>query len=365
MEEEMQALEPVLAAWLLEDGARPPADPIPGSPLPTQVAQAAAQWRWWQQRERAYLRIAACVDPTHEFLFLMRAAIGRYLVPRTQVDFAGKDIKRVLFDRFWRAALAEAMFLTGVDIFLWARSLGQRVEAATAIGAEAVRRQIRTFFPLLVGMALHSPSQGEQTRGTIALAGWADSRISLKQNLRLAGALRQELAIRGEYYSSSRSKLREYLPANVYRAWYEGALLQAFDRKVTLTPGANMPTKTQEWKTLAGLLTRIAALVEHDVTEQSPPEFLPNVPLQAMPQPLDNPTYEEVARKLEEEDQYIAWVITEANLTTLEADVTRLKLQDPPIPEQEIADILGYRSLGSVKQAWLRARPKLKRIINQ
>jgi hypothetical protein len=154
------------------------------------------------------------------------------------------------------------------------------------------------------------------------LAGWVGAEISFKENPRLAVALRKELTTRGEYSHSTYDEFCKRLPANAYRAWHEG-----------------------DWETLAQLRTRIAYLVEHDVSEQSPQRSLPGAPLQAAPQPLNNPTYEEVARKLEQEDQYWAWIIKEAALTPLEADVTRLKFQDPPsthagdrFTQQEIAD---------------------------
>ena len=181
------------------------------------------------------------------------------------------------------------------------------------------------------------PISASQGWSICILVGWVGAEISLKENLRLAAALRKESTTRGEHTCSTYDELCKRLPANVYRAWHEG-----------------------NWETLAELRTRIAYLVEHDVSDQSHQEF-DEEPWQAAPQSRenptrDNPTYEAIARKIEEEEQYRAWLIKEANLSPLEADVTRLQLQDPPsthaddhFTDQEIANMLDH-SLGSIKQ---------------
>lgn len=196
---------------------------------------------------------------------------------------------------------------------------------------------------------MESPLAQQQEHGTLVMAGWARTQISLKntkrlrttadgEENRLGQVLRKELETRGETWKRPEDLL-ERLLSNTFRAWHES-----------------------KWHDLAELRTRIAYLVEHDASDQSSQEFRPDASLQAAVQPhedptRDNPPYEAVARQLEEEDLYMAWLIKEAHLTPLEADVTRLKLQDPPqehpgdhFNEREITDMLG-RSLGSVKQA--------------
>jgi hypothetical protein len=84
-------------------------------------------------------------------------------IPGTSLDTAISRINRLLPGMIERASLAEAMFLIGVDCFLWAHGLGKPVEAATAIAVEGIRRQIRDFVPRLFAIAMDSPSEGEQT----------------------------------------------------------------------------------------------------------------------------------------------------------------------------------------------------------
>jgi DNA-binding CsgD family transcriptional regulator len=295
-------------------------------------------------------------DPSTEFLLLMLSAImrvrgyrrvilhvGRFDMRQmrpllgTPLDTAIERINRLLPGIPQRAQFAEAMFLTGMEGFLFAHSLWKQIKAATAIAVEAVRRQIRSFLPLLVGMEMCLPFQAVQGAGNVALAGWIDSQLSLKHNSRLEEVLRNELAIRGEYDQSPRDKLRERLPANTWRAWHEG-----------------------EWKTLANLRTRIAYLVEHDISEQSHQEFAPDAPLQAAPPPLESPTYEEVARKLEEEDLFTAR-FKKARLTLYEEQVAQLQFQE--YSDAEIADRLN-KSINAIQQAWLSARRKLRRVMD-
>jgi hypothetical protein len=226
-------------------------------------------------------------------------------------------------------------------------AMRQAVEAMRQ-AVEAMRQTLFEGLPWQTGACIAFPIPEVQGWATLALSGWIASQISFKHNPRLREVLRKELAIRGEYAQSSQSELYERLPANTYRAWRE-----------------------REWQTLAELRTRIAYLVEHDASDQSPQEFHTDELLQTAPQALDDPTYEAVARKLEEEDQYMARLIKEADLKPHEAMVVRAKMQSPPsehpqgyFSDQEVADMLGY-SLGTVKQALLQARPKMRRVINQ
>src|SRR5262249_24414641 len=190
-----------------------------------------------------------------------------------------------------------------------------------------------------------------------AVSGWAKKGISLKKPKRLRTAangeenrlgkgLRKELETCGETRKRPEDLLSERLPSSTVTAWHE-----------------------RQCNDLAKLRTRIAYLVEHDVSEPSSREVHPDPSVHAAWQPRqdpirDNPTYEEISRKLEEEDQYFAWLSKEAHLAPLEAEVTRLKFQEPPreylgdhFTEQEIADMISrsrgtVTSLGSVKQAW-------------
>ena len=222
----------------------------------------------------------------------------------------------------------------------------------------------------MIGHEMKAPLPWIQTEATLNVSGWAAANISLKDHQtssrpggnRLRDALIRELAMRGERGKTPYAELVERLPTNTYRAWQEG-----------------------QWKSLDALRTRIAYLVEHDVSDQHP-RPLHDAPSQAAPQPLDDPTYKAVARALETEDQYMASLITEAKLAPLEAEVTRLRLQEPPaehsgerFSHQDVADILNRSGVSrrtdkpvttnDVKQAWFRATkkiaPVLKRVVNE
>jgi DNA-directed RNA polymerase specialized sigma24 family protein len=298
-----------------------------------------------QQYEKAVPREA----PAAEFCFLLRIAVDKLLYYLQRLRTSQTTLEAVFdtcgFEHYDRIFLAGLRIVGDAPIMQLTTAPRQEILQQAV---EAMRQALYEGLVWQVGYAMNIPIPEVQDWAAVAFSGWMASKISLAHNSRLKESLTKELGMRGEYTQSLRSELFERLPANTYRAWREG-----------------------EGKTLAKLRTRIAALVEHDVSEQSPQEFIPDVPLQVAPQPLDNPTYEAIARKLEEEDQYMGYLIKEADLSPLEADVTRLKLQDPPqehlgdhFNEREIADMLD-RSLGSVKQAWLRARSKLQRVINQ
>src|SRR5262249_42648381 len=94
------------------------------------------------------------------------------------------------------------------------------------------------------------PISASQGWSICILAGWVGAEIRLKDNPRLAAALRNELTTRGEHSRSTYDESCKRLPANAYRAWHEG-----------------------DWETLVQLRTRIAYLVEHDVSEQNSQEF--------------------------------------------------------------------------------------------
>jgi hypothetical protein len=152
--------------------------------------------------------------------------------------------------------------------------------------------------------------------------------------------------------------LQERLPANVYAAWYDGPWSRLEElRNLTVNQIiADGPPDTLS----SHLSPKSLHKAHHEIAQWGD-----------IASSLKDPTYEEIARKVEEEDQYYAWLIREAQLTPLEADVTRLKFQDAPpehqgdrFAEQEIADMLG-RSLGSVKQAWHRAKPKIERVLRR
>jgi hypothetical protein len=326
------------------------------------VAETVSMWETVDAARQQYEKQLNLHPHAAELLWLLDEAIVERRRARHMLRRAGLDIRSGAL-RFLRAHCAttaatlvpyfvyrryESILHAGLCAVCVAYQAGEDVPAIVQRGTLAMRLMWFDSLHWQIGMLMEVPIPEVQTVGMLAFSGWVRTQLTLKPlppkgGNRLRAALEEESKIQG---GSPEHILLERLPTNTYRAW-----------------------KEKQWKTHAELRTQIAYLVEHDVTDQSHQEF-PKEPSQGVLQPRedltrDNPTYEEVARKLEEEDQYIAWVITEANLTPLEADVTRLKLQDPPIPEQEIADTLGHRSLGSVKQAWLRARPKLKRIINQ
>jgi len=301
--------------------------------------------------------------PAAEFLMLLRTAITRRRYHRHCLRRFHFDVRRGIFRGHYTLSRAEIEaflhHILGYQQYEWLFQSGMLAvgkaqrewkDPQSTIRAAVVAMRETLFDGLgrQAGALTGVPISASQEWSICMLAGWVGAEISLKDNPRLAAVLRKELTTRGEHSCSTYDELYKRLPANAYRAWHEG-----------------------DWETQAQLRTRIAYLVEHDVSEQSPQVFCPDEPSQAAPALPDNPTYEAVARRLEEEDQYINWLIKTAGLTSLEEQVTRLQLQEPPdehpddhYSDQEIADMLG-RSLGSIKQAWLRARPKLQRVINQ
>jgi hypothetical protein len=239
---------------------------------------------------------------------------------------------------------------------------GQKTLHDTLSAAVERMRRMWQAYPLYVAVGMACEDDVIQRIATCQTAAWAATHISLKHNQRLKEALQAELAAQGREPASPVLLLVEMLPANTYRAWQERG---------------RTPLDEQ---TLSSLRTTIARLVEHETSGRQAGEVHMDAPLQAAPQPhhetrRDNPTYEEVARHLEEEEQYMAWLAKEANLSALEADVTRLRVEEPPaehpgdrFTEQEIADMLSrsrgiVTSLGSVKQAWQRAWPKIERVL--
>jgi hypothetical protein len=256
--------------------------------------------------------------------YLRRGALNRFDL---QVVLEGITMHRV-YDVLFKTCL-RTMFRSWIAHRNLPRALYEAVQAIQRLAVD---------YPLLVQFPhfIDSPYEGVRTLAAISLSGWARTVLSLKKNHRLRKALRKELDRRGEYDRREEDLLLELLPSNTIAAWQE-----------------------REWHDLAELRTRIAYLVEHDVSEQSPQEFRLDEPLQAAVQPRDDPTYEEVARKLEEEDLYTAY-FRQAKLTPYEETVARLQLQD--YSDQEIADTID-KSLNGIQQAWLSARKKLKQVM--
>jgi len=204
------------------------------------------------------------------------------------------------------------------------------------------------LFVVAMGM-LHADDEMRRLATNIG-AAWVATQISLSKNkpasTRLSKALDNERLLRGAASRSRFTELLAWLPPNVYRAYQEG-----------------------NWRTPKELRARIVSLLEHEGSDWHPKEILTDEPVHIARQTLDDLTYEAVARKLEEEDQYIASLSKQAQLTHLEEQVTRLQLQIPPsdhprdhFSDQDIADMLN-RSLGSVKQAWRSARKKLTYVL--
>jgi hypothetical protein len=330
------------------------------------VESALRTWRAHFNREQAYQALADQGTPWIEAPGLLLIAVTarrlfrRYL--RVRFHF---DARRL---RFMREALCDSMngdhevvttqyafdmFTTICQEYIlweivWYRGLlalhiahaeGQN-SAGILAEAAAAMRQIFTEFPRFVGVLMESPSDVQRESSVVSMAGWAATQISLARNPRLAAALREELATRGEDALSPYDELLTRLPANTSLAWHE-----------------------EQWETLAELRTRIAYLVEHDGSERMSREELDEEPSsESSQQVMGQHIYEAFVEHLEVEDEYKAWM-QRAGLTALEEAVTHLKLEE--YTEQEITTALALPSKGSVKQAWLRAREKLKRAINQ
>jgi DNA-binding CsgD family transcriptional regulator len=174
----------------------------------------------------------------------------------------------------------------------------------------------------LHGAVMDSPYAHQREAATITMSGWVATQISLDKNLRLQEALLQES---GEPHA----KLLERLPAHVSTAWRER------------DPGEGPTT----------LRTRVARGIEQELLHRR--ASLGRIPPDAAHR---DPLPGNFLKQLEAQDEVMAWV-RRASLTSLEEAVTIRKLED--LSEQEIADALGC-SVGSIKQAWLRARGKLK-----
>jgi hypothetical protein len=306
-------------------------------------------WHRFETAAHRYENAVLPKAPAAEFCFLLRTAadkrlhsLRRLMVPQPTLEAIATTCD---FEQYDRIFLAGLRVMGAASLTL---STTAELHALLKQAAQAMRHALFEGLIWQTGACMDLPISEVQDWGAFTFSGWIASKISLAENQRLKALLEQELRMRGEYPPAPRNELYERLPPNTYRAWRE-----------------------VEGKTLAKLPTRIAFLVEHDIADQSPQKAIPGVSFQAEPQPLDTPLYEEVARKLHEEDQYWAWLNKAAALSPLEADVTRLKCQDAPpehpgadYTEHEIAARLG-RSLGSVKQAWQRAQPKIKRVLKR
>jgi hypothetical protein len=189
------------------------------------------------------------------------------ITPRSTMEAVSDTCGFEQYDRVFRASFCI------IDAASTAQSSTAELQGILRQAVEAMRQALFECLSWQSGYAMNIPISEVQDWAVVTFSGWIASKISLAHNPRLKVSLTKELGMRGEYTQSLRSELFERLPANTYRAWREG-----------------------EGKTLTELRTRIAYLVEHDVSEQSPQEFIPDAPLQVAPQPLDNPTYEEVAK---------------------------------------------------------------------
>jgi DNA-binding CsgD family transcriptional regulator len=174
----------------------------------------------------------------------------------------------------------------------------------------------------LLGAVMDSPYAHQREAATLEMSGWVATQISLDKNPRLQKALLQES---GEPHA----KLLERLPAHVSTAWGER------------DPG----------EALTVLRTRVARGIEQESLHQR--ASLSQLPPDATHR---DPLPGNFRKQLEAQDEWMAW-LKRAGLTPLEEAVTIQKLED--FTEQEIAEALG-RSIGSVKQAWWRARDKLE-----
>jgi hypothetical protein len=175
---------------------------------------------------------------------------------------------------------------------------------------------------LFHGAVMDSPYDHQREAATILLSGWMATQVSLNQNQRLKKSLLQES-------DAAHAKLLERLPAHVYTSWSERV------------PGEDFAT----------MRNRVVRRIEREGANQK--ASLSQLPPDAAPK---GPLAENFLQQLEAQDEFMAW-LRRAELTPLEEAVTIRKLGD--FTEQEIADALG-RSVGSVKQAWLRARGKLE-----
>jgi hypothetical protein len=137
------------------------------------------------------------------------------------------------------AMLCETILLAGLEALWRAQQLERKGPSECMQAAVEAMLAILGSLPVFVGSLMESPLERQQEHGTLSVAGWAATQISLEHNRRLRQTLtRDDLAVDAPAMSPF-ATLLEQLPAHTYEAWHE-----------------------EGWTTLEELRTRIASLLE-------------------------------------------------------------------------------------------------------
>jgi len=182
------------------------------------------------------------------------------------------------------------------------------------------------YLPLICAQGMSFPSQVIQQEATLSTAGWVKRRTNLEVNRRLAARLSED-------GTDPYDKLREELPSNTFQAYH-----------------------STDWNTLQELVTRVLYSVEHNGSEPHPEQ---RVDLDLYQHNLAASMHSNPAHQLEVEDS-LNFALQQAGLTEYEETVWLLKGEG--YEDKEIAEQLN-RPLGGVKQAGLRAKKKLNKIV--
>ena len=90
------------------------------------------------------------------------------------------------------AALCEAMLLAGLETLWGAQQLeGKGASECMQAAVEAMLGVLQAL-PLFIGTLMESPLEQHQEQGTLSVAGWAATQLSLHNNRRLRHALEQD-----------------------------------------------------------------------------------------------------------------------------------------------------------------------------
>jgi predicted XRE-type DNA-binding protein len=217
------------------------------------------------------------------------------------------------------AVLCETMLLAALEALWGAQQLERKGPTECMQAAVEAMLAVLQSLPVFVGSLMESPLEHQQEQGTLSVAGWAATQMSLARNRRLRQALaHDDIAVDAPRMSEFATLLGQ-LPAHTYEAWYQ-----------------------EGWATVEELRTRIASLMEGYGIDPGLPAHLSPDSLQQFQQEIAQwgssqgaleewAAIQEASRRLDE-------IAARAGLSPREAEV--LALQRQGLTQEQIGTLL-------------------------
>lgn len=147
--------------------------------------------------------------------------VGPQLTPAGEISLSPAEM-HTLVAACQDAALCESLLLAGLEALWGAQQLGGKTGSECMQAAVEAMLAVLRSLPLFVGPLMESLLEQQQEQGTISLAGWACTQISLEHNSRLRHTLaHDDLAVTAPPMSDF-ATLCEQLPTATYNTWHEG-----------------------------------------------------------------------------------------------------------------------------------------------